>query len=273
VWRQAIPLTLTLLAASLTAALAQQAPAANPLNDLLMVQMNWDASKSDDNAKPTAMLKFVPYEKHTQDGKAFTSYYLYAVGSPQNTQYTLVSWQIGWGAEMPPMQPSYSGLYVNARGVVMCRKPSEREVDQDAPDLDSDARMNVIAAGSLGEPVRYALHNEKSGFAAMGRLVVHPIESEDKACRLQAILAVANGQIVLVEGTGFATQSTVEISRLNGGKPQTAKFKTDEKGRVETAVVLAKPDQKQGTSTITMKSDSCAPIVKVDWGEDSYHVR
>src|ERR1700743_2520217 len=84
---------------------AQQAAPVNPLNNLLTMQMNWDASKSDDNAKPSIPLRFVPYEKHKQDGKSFTSYYVYASGLPSNQPYTLVHWQIGWEAPPPAMQP------------------------------------------------------------------------------------------------------------------------------------------------------------------------
>jgi hypothetical protein len=254
-------------------AVAQQPSSANPLNDLLTMQMNWDASKSNDNATPSTTLKFVPYEQHKQDGKSFTSYYLYAPGLSSAKPYTMIAWQIGWDAQLPPMNPTYSDLYVNARGVVMCRKPSEEEMNQDAPSMDSDARLNLISAGSMGEPVRYALYAEKDGMVAMGRLIVNPIESADKSCHLQAILAVGGGQVMLLEGAGFTPKAAVELSSLTSGKPKTAKFKTDERGRLETAVVLMKPGETQGSATITMKSDSCAPTVKFNWGSATYKVQ
>lgn len=252
---------------------AQQTPAPNPLRDLLTMQMNWDASKSSDSAAPVATFGFVPYEKHKQDGKAFTSYYLYAPGVQQNIPYTLVLWQIGWDAQQPPMQSAQSGIYVTARGVVMCRKPTEKENNSDAPDIDSAGRVNIISAGSLGEPVRYALYDEKAGMVAMGRLVVNPIQSDDHGCRLQAILAVAGAQVVLVEGTGFPPKSPVQLSTDTAGKPQSASFNTDDHGRLETAVVLVRKGETQGAGTITMQSSSCAPAVKVNWGPDTYHVQ
>lgn len=253
--------------------LAQQPAPANPLNDSLMMQMNWDVSKSDDNAKPSVTLKFVPYEKHSQDGKSFTSYYLYALGLATEKQYSLIKWQIGWDAQQPPMQPVYSDLYLNAKGVVMCRKPTEKEQNSEALDIDSDARVNLILAGSMGEPVRFALFAEKDGVVAMGRLIRNPIQSEDKTCHLQAILAVGGAEVVLVEGTGFAPRSTLELSSATSGKPRIAKFKTDENGRLETAVVLTKPGETQGSATITLKSDSCTPAVKFNWGAGSYQVQ
>ncbi len=252
---------------------AQQSAPGNPLNDLLVMQMNWDAYKSDDNAKPSAHLKFVPYETRKQDGNTFTSYYLYAVGLPQDKPYTLIVWQIGWDAQQPPMQPSQSGLYVNARGVVMCRKPAGKEVDSDAPETDSDARLNVISAGAIGEPVRYALYAKKDGIVAMGRLVVNPLQSEDKGCRLQVIRALGGAEVVLVEGTGFAPSTNVQLARSIGGKDQTAKFKTDSNGRIETAAILFSPDRMQGSGTLSMKADSCSPSVNVSWGHDTYKVQ
>jgi hypothetical protein len=269
--RHALASSLSLIV--LTSAQAQQAPAANPLRDLLTMQMNWDASKSSDTAAPAVPLGFVPWDKHKQDAKTFTSYYLYAPGLQQNTPYTLVLWQIGWDAQQPPMQSAQSGIYVNARGVVMCRKPTEKENNSDAPDIDSDGRVNIITAGSAGEPVRYALYDEKAGMVAMGRLIVNPIQSDDHGCHLQAILAIGGAQVVLVEGTGFPSKSSVQISTTVGGRPQSAAFVTDEKGRLETAVVLMRQGETQGASTITMQSASCAPAVKVNWGPGTYHVQ
>jgi hypothetical protein len=252
---------------------AQQATSENPLNDLLKMQMNWDESRSNDNAKPSITLKFVPYDKQQRDGKTFTSYYVYANGLPTNKPYILLAWQIGWDAKQPPMQPVQSDLYVNARGVVMCRKPTEKELGSDASDIDSESRLNVISAGSLGEPVRYALYTENDGVVAMGRVIVNPIQAEDKSCHLQAILAVGGGEVMLVEGSGFPAKSTVELSSGSGAKLQSAKFKTDENGRMETAVLLIRKGDTHGSSTISMKSDSCAPSVNVNWGPETYKVK
>jgi hypothetical protein len=262
-----------LLACEAAPLVAQQSAPANPLNDLLAMQMNWDASKSDDNAKPSVTLRFVPYAKHQQDGKSFTSYYVYAEGLPQNQPYALIHWQIGWDAQQPPFQADYTNLYVNARGVVLCQKPNEKEVSSDAPDIDVDRRLDVIAAGALGEPARYALLANGTEIVAMGRLIVNPIQAEDKGCHFQAIRAVGGAEIVLVEGTGFSARTDVELSSATSGKPQTAKFRTDGNGRLETAVVLMRKDQMQGTATITMKSDACAPSVKFDWGHDTYQIQ
>lgn len=252
---------------------AQNSAGTKPLDDLLIMQMNWDVSKSDDNAKPSVTLKFVPFEKHKQDGKSFTSYYVYAPGLPQNTPYTLIQWQIGWDASQPPLQPVYTDMYVNAHGVVMCMKPMGDEINKDAPDIESSDRLEVIAAGALGEPARYALYSEKDGIVAMGRLIVNPVQADDKGCHFQAIRAVGGAEIVLVEGTGFAPKAPVELSDVSTGKSQTIKLKTDENGRLETVVILAKPSQLQGTATITMKSDSCAPAVYFNWGHDTYQVQ
>jgi hypothetical protein len=245
----------------------------NPLSDLLSMQMNWDASKSDDNAKPSPTLRFVLYDKQEQDGKTFSHYYVYAPGVPQNKPFALISWPIGWDAQKPEFQPSYSDLYVNARGVVMCRKPTPQEINSDAPQIESDARLDVIAAGSMGEPVRFALFTERDGIVAMGRIIVNPIEAEDKGCRLQSILAVGGAEVVLVEGTGFPDRSTVEITSESDSNPQTAKFKTDADGRFETPVVLMKQGLAQGTAILSAKSPACAPSVKFDWGHDTYKVQ
>lgn len=270
---QRLFLVLCAIAACQLPASAQQAGGSNPLNDLLTIQMNWDALKSDDNAKPSIPLRFVPFEKHKQDGKSFTSYYVYASGLPSDHPYTLITWQIGWDAQQPPMQQAQSDLYINARGVVMCRKPTPREANSDAPQLDCEARLELISAGSKGEPVRYALYSEQQGVVAMGRLIVNPIESEDKGCHLQAILGVGGAEVVLVEGTGFAPKSSIELSSGDSGKPQTATFKTDASGRLETAVVLVRASQTHGTAAISAKSDSCAPAITFDWGRETYKVQ
>lgn len=251
----------------------QQASSTNPLNDLLTMQMNWDASKSDDNARPSILLKFVPYEKHTQDGKTFTSYYVYAPGLPTDKPYTMIRWQIGWDASQPPFTPVQTNLYANDRGVVMCRKPSNSERNLEASAMDSDTRLDVIAAGSMGEPVRFALYTDGDGVVAMGRIIVNPIQADDKGCHLQAILAVGGGQIMLVEGTGFASNAKVSLSRTSGGQSDTAEFRTDKSGRLETVAILTNKGQAGGKATIVMRSDSCAPAVTFQWGADSYKVQ
>lgn len=245
----------------------------NPLNDLLAMQMNWDASRSDDNAKPSVTLRFVPFGSHKQDGKSFTSYYLYAPGLPSNKPYTLITWQIGWDAQQPPFQPVRTDLYINARGVVMCRRPTEKEINSEAPEIDSDARLEVISAGSMGEPVRYALLSQEQTIVAMGRLIVNPIKFDDRGCHLQAILAVGGAEIVLVEGTGFAPKTSIELSKVSDGKAQTAAFRTDENGRLETVAILAKQGESHGSATISMKSNTCEPVVKLNWGRDTYRVQ
>jgi hypothetical protein len=245
----------------------------NSLDKLLDMQMNWDAAKTDDQAKPVGTLEFVPFAHHRQDGKSFTSYYVYARGVRQNTPYTLIRWQIGWGAELPPFDPVYTDMYVNARGVVMCKKPTEKENESDAPAIGSEARLEVTVAGALGEPVRFALLDARQSFVAMGRVIVSPVKSMDKTCQLQAIRAVAGAEILLVEGTEFSPNSAVELSREMDGKAQAAKFRTDAKGRMETAVILIGRGQSSGTAKLTVKSDACAPAVKMNWGHDSYQVQ
>jgi len=254
-----------------TAAVAQQA--SNPLDDLLKMQMNWDESRSNDSAAAAITLKFYSYEQHKDDGKSFTSYYLYAPGLKADQPYTLIRWQIGWDAKQPPMQPVEGDLYVNARGVVMCRKPSDEEMHKAAPDIDEDARLNVIAAGAPGEPMRYALYSEKEAVVAMGRLIVNRFQADDKTCHVEAIRAMGGAEIVLVEGTGFTPKTTVELSRQTSGKPTTAKFKTDENGWLETVAILMEQGETHGTASITMKSDACAPSVSVQWGKETYQVQ
>jgi hypothetical protein len=243
------------------------------LDKLLDMQMNWDAAKTDDQAKPVVTLNFVPFAHHRQDGKSFTSYYLEAPGAAPNAPYTLIRWPIGWNSALPPFQPVSAGLYVNARGVVMSRKPTQKENSSDAAELNSDARFELTVAGALGEPVRYALLDAKQDFVALGRVIVNPLRSSGKMCQLQAIRAVGGAEILLVEGTGFAAGSPVELSREMDGKMQTAKFRTDAKGRMETAVILISKGQTQGTVTLAMKSDECAPTVKMNWGHDTYKVQ
>jgi hypothetical protein len=155
---------------------------------------------------------------------------------------------------------------------VMHRKPIDKEINRDAPDLAGEARLEVTAAGALGEPVRYALLDSRQNFIAMGRVIVHPIVSVDKMCHFQAIRAVGGAEILLAEGTGFAFNSSVELSREMSGNTQAAKFKTDANGRIETPVILISKEQKQGTAMLTLKSDACAPKIKIDWGHDSYKV-
>jgi hypothetical protein len=264
------PLPLALLLYGISSPLL---PQANSLDRLLTMQMNWDAAKANDQDKPVVTLHFIPFAHRQKDGKSFTSYFVEAAGAAENTPYTLIRWPIGWNAELPPFDPVDTHLFVNARGVVMRTKPTEKQNTSDAPALESEARLEVTAAGAPGEPVRFALLDSRQNFVAMGRVIVNPIRSSDKTCAFQAIRAVGGGEIVLAEGTGFAADAPVEISREMDGAIHAAQFRTDAKGRIEAPVILISKEQSQGTATLMMKSDGCAPSLKLNWGHDSYKVQ
>lgn len=152
--------------------------------------------------------------------------------------------------------------------------------------------VEIRAAVAPGEAVRVALigHRQENGkpveFGAATSLVPYPIQSTDQGCTLQVIRGLKNAAMVLVEGTGFPANTTMNVDTVTGGHTRTIPAHTNEKGRFILAALPALEGENEGDTTVHMggavhaptleepktpaPASTCNPSVSFHWGADSY---
>lgn len=152
--------------------------------------------------------------------------------------------------------------------------------------------IEIQASVAQGEAVRVALvgQSEKDGkpvhFGAATNLVPFPIENTDQGCTLQVIRGMKNAAMVLVTGTGFPANTTLNVDTVTGGHIRTIPARTNAKGAFILAALPALEGENQGDTTVHMggaarppslkepttpaPASTCNPSVSFHWGTDSY---
>ena len=153
--------------------------------------------------------------------------------------------------------------------------------------MQAKEHLRLQATVAAGEAVRVALVDEAKKRGAATSAVPFPIANEDKGCRLQVLLGVRNADLVLLEGTGFPTDTGVKLESTTGGQSRDINTKTSADGRLVVAVLPAEKGMDTGDTTVrfagvvhapTLNNSAapppadptCAPSVTFHWGKDSY---
>jgi hypothetical protein len=102
--------------------------------------------------------------------------------------------------------------------------------------------------------------------------VSYPIESTDKTCFVQAVLATSQSDVLFLEGKGFAPNTAVALDSVSAGEHQSASFSSNGKGELFTAMFPFVKDKDRGVVDIHVSTPNCNLKLSVPWGKDSYHV-
>jgi len=152
--------------------------------------------------------------------------------------------------------------------------------------------VEIRSAAATGEAVRVALvgQRDKNGtptrFGAETSLVPFAMENTDQGCTLQIIRGMKNAAMVLVEGTGFPVNATMNVDTVTGTQTRTIPAHTNAKGSFILAALPALEGKEEGDMTVHMggivqapsleepktppAGSSCNPTVSFQWGKDSY---
>jgi len=156
-----------------------------------------------------------------------------------------------------------------------------------ATTMKPEQPVEIAATAAQGEAIRVALVTPDRKRAAETSAIPFPIANEDKGCRLEVILSVKDGGLVLVDGTGFPANTSLKLvaSTENGSHELHPRSTAD--GRILIPLLTGEQSKPTGTTTVkfaginreptldTAKEEAtpnpvCAPAVSFPWGEGSY---
>jgi hypothetical protein len=210
-------------------------------------------------------LRFAQFNKHkTADGNAIV-YRVYASGAPTNQRYSLVSWTVG-----EQLQSAVPEVWLNSSGLLMRSQPTQEE--QNADSVSEQHELDLVVQARKGEPKRFAIVSEDQKLLVPGTLVPYPIEAKDKACGVHALLASPHGEAFLLEGSGFARNTTVKVDSISAGEHQTANFQSSVLGELNATIFPFVVGKDSGVAEVHLSTPACNLELKLPWGKDSYHL-
>jgi hypothetical protein len=229
-----------------------------PLLELLVRQARWDNGDIGYGNEQRLKLQFDKVDDQAAPRDAVPRYRVFAVGAPENKVYVWRFWQSG---EEPKSEPG--DLYVNARGLLMTRRPSPgEEYSLRAP----GAEFYISPEADSAVPLRYDIASRDNQLALPGTLVPRPVAAEDHGCRLEVRVAQPNATAVFFVADGFPSESKIPLVVESEGQTVNMTMITDSAGH---AIVAGFPDvagKTQGNLKATAEGPDCLPFVTLPWG-------
>jgi hypothetical protein len=183
---------------------------------------------------------------------------LIADGVPKEGSYSLVQWPVTQKGPSAVL----NGVTLNPSGLAICAGRPGTCGTADKPDDPIDLALRPVP----GEPVRLGLISTDGATKVFAKLVPVPLRGEDQGCLVEATLLTPGAELVLIAGSGFASNSEIAMDSKSGSERQTGKGKTDLDGRYTSALLPYKQGVPSGKTEVTLKTDKCAPSVNVPWG-------
>ena len=242
-----------------------------PSKDLLALldrQTRWDdAGVRDQNMtglrfNPSGFsLHFVKIDEQViQGGRVSARYRVYAEGAPENKVYAFGSWPIDNLLSTDPRD-----FYVNGQGLLMLHPPQpEQEMSFQAGDDEFD----VTLVAERAEPVRYLLSSRDQQLLVYGTLVLHPVVSEVKGCRLEVRVAQPDATAVLIIADRFPARAKIPLVLESEGVTHSEMLTTNVNGHAAMAVFPYVPGKAKGILKATAEGPTCLPAVVLPWGKD-----
>jgi len=243
---------------------AQASKQMNPYEtqDLLQRQIGWDENQPNVKNPAGLFLQFSKIDETTSSGKQIAQYRAYAFGVPESKKYTLTVWKIG----SDPHTLS-SGVYVNAKGLLMTHKPRP---EQEYSDFLGDDEYHLAVQAARAEPVRYALASTDKQLFVSGTVVPFPREDTDRGCRLEVRLAEPDGRAVLIYADGLPANAEIPFQQLTADDTRTGKFSVNAQGHAVTTVYPTASGKDRGSLRVSLAIPECSVAVEIPWGAGSY---
>jgi hypothetical protein len=236
-----------------------------PLLELLVREARWDNGDIGNGNEQRLKLQFDKVNDLAAPKGAVPQYRVFAVGAPENKVYAWRVWQPG---DEPKTQPG--DLYVNARGLLMTRRPlPAEEYGLRAP----GAEFTISPEADSAVPLRYDISSRDDQLALAGTLVPQPVAAEDHGCRLEVRVAQPNATAVLFVADGFPLESKIPLVVESEGQTMTMTMITDSAGHAIVAGFPSVADKTQGNLRATAEGPDCLPLVTLPWGTAAHSVQ
>lgn len=230
---------------------------------MLNTQVAWDAGFRNPSGP---RLRFVEIDEMTRPDGNFTRYRIYAEGVQEGKPYILALLKIGTFSK--DVQIISRAAFVNRKGLLLTRKPNAAEEDGETVDTGVEFDLGMQAAN--GEPLRFLLRSEDNKVFIPGTLVPFPILSSENGCKLEARLAVPEGQAVLIYADGFPPNSEVSVLSDSAGEKKEAKHTADAAGHIQFVDLPFVTGKDSGVVTDSISTKECAVSVSIPWGRGTY---
>jgi len=230
---------------------------------MLKSQASWDQGL---NNPAGPRLRFVKFDEFTRPDGHFTRYRVYADGVPEGTPYIFAVWKIG--AYLEDLQVLSSAAYVNRKGLLLTKKPTQNNENSDTVGDGTEFDVGIQAAN--GEPIRFVLRSKDNKILIPGTLVPYPIESSDHGCRLTALLSVPEGQAILVYGEGFVPNSEVVVNGDSAGELKESKHTVDAGGHLQILEMPFVLGKESGELKESIATKDCSVSITIPWGKGTY---
>ena len=147
--------------------------------------------------------------------------------------------------------------------------------------------VEIEATAAAGEAIRVALVSSDRKRAAETSAIPFPLANEDRGCKLQVILSVKDGGLVLVDGGGFPPNTALRLVASTGSNSHEMHPRSSPDGRIVVPLLTGEQGQVAGTTTVKFaginreptldtpkeeatQNPTCAPAVSYPWGAGSY---
>jgi hypothetical protein len=153
--------------------------------------------------------------------------------------------------------------------------------------MQQNQPVEIQTTAAPGEAIRLAFMSTDRKRIAAVSTIPFPVANSDKGCRLQVILGVKDGSLVLIDGTGFPPNTPLKLDAVTGGTTRPLHPRTNAEGRILVPLLVGTKGQTSGDTTVrfaglnkqptldtskeaAQPDPDCAPAVSFHWGEGSY---
>jgi hypothetical protein len=240
---------------------AAVAKAADYLQKVSQMQMAWGAPMS----TPGSTLQLRETARERTGDRTVVTYRIYGHGLPADQVYTLVRWPLNGRPEAV-----LAGVTLGQDGIAICSGAGPQFCGDSASPNDP---VNLKTFGGKGEPFRIALEAEDHKHLAATSVAPFPIKAENQGCSLELLLITANAEAILLQGSGFAPNASIEFTTDSSGEKHTLKETADGAGHLKFVVLPYKQGLDDGSITLQPTTGTCHPQLTVPWGKHSYQLQ
>jgi hypothetical protein len=217
--------------------------------NLVKMHNAWGAAASSQNASLTI-------QESSRSGRTI-KFRLLAGGVAKDEIYSIVAWPV---TQKQPVEVQ-KGVTLDASGLAVCAgTPTTCRGDKPNDPID------LVFQPVPGEPIRLGLVSASGSIKIFAKIVPVPMRGEDRGCAVEGVLLTPGSELVLIEGSGFPTNSELTMYSDSEGERHSQKSKADADGRYESAMLPYKQGVTGGTFRVDLKSAKCSPSVGIPWG-------
>lgn len=214
---------------------------------------------------PGSTLQLRETAREPTGDRTVVTYRIYGHGLPTDQVYTLVRWPLNG-----PPEAVLAGVTLGRDGMAICSGAGPQFCSDSASPNDP---VNLKTFGGKGEPFRIALEAEDHKHLAATSVAPFPIKAENQGCSLESFLITPNAEAILLQGSGFEPNASVEFFSDSSGEKHLLKETADSTGQLKFVVLPYKQGLEDGTITLQPTTGPCRPTVTVPWGKHSYKLQ